>query len=497
MKTKWSYPFYRDLSPAQKKLIVRAKHKLVPQLEAVIQPQPAGILTEGLGANLPRIDQAGQNEAYPRNEAEWRKLEHHLDWLGLSWLRYWLFGEQVIPQPGAFHKDHEYLQRLIRLHQWAERRDARLILDFGVTPTWLRYKTDNPRSYRLSAPADLKRYLEDYALPLIRYVKRDLNLTQVRYLSLFNEPFCPDHQGFSFFVPKGVDVFEHYVSLFAHLRRRLDEGGFTPDELGLIGPNSHDLYVQPLTEMKKHGLDLLPHPAAVDEHCYRTRLDYLPVVAHIPTLKIGDMIETYLRPAVQSAAARGKPYFLTEYSTFPYGGITGDPQGPARHEAVLAEIEFVVRSLAAGVNGAMKWSFINSGRSDGLWQYIETVDGSCAPVPNVYYANAVLTRFTPRGGAIHPVALTGKRAGHVHGICVRKDNDATVLLINDHPAEQARVQFRRADLPAGKPLMARTTDTMQKFAACPVDDTGSILLNPMSVTALTTFNLTDAEAGLI
>jgi hypothetical protein len=492
----WSYPFSRDLSPAQKKLIVRSKHKLVPTLDAAIQPSPAGVLTEGLGANLPRIDQPGQDDAYPHNEAEWRKLEQHLDWLGISWLRYWLFGEQVIPRPGEFHADHDYLQRLIRLHQWAERRDARLILDFGVTPTWLRFKTDNARSYRLSAPADIGRYIEDYALPLVRYVLRELKLKQVRYLSVFNEPFCPDHSGFSFFVPKGVDVFAHYVELFARLRARLDEEGFSADELGLIGPNSHDLYVQPLAEMQKRGLDLLPHLAAVDEHCYRARLDYLPPVAHMPTLTIGDTIATYLRPAVQAATARGKPYFLTEYGTFYYGGITGDRQGPARHEAALTEVEFVIRSLVAGANGAMKWSFINGGGFDGLWQYIETADGSYAPVPNVYYAHAVLGRFTPRGGAIHPVTFTGRRPGHVHGICVRKNGDATVLLVNDHPAEQVRVQFARAELPA-KPLHARTTDAVRKFAACAVDDTGSILLNPMSVTALTTIAVADETAGIL
>jgi hypothetical protein len=492
----WSYPFSRDLSPAQKKLIVRAKHDLVPALEATIQPQPAGVLTEGLGANLPRIDQPGQNEAYPHDEAEWQKLERHLDWLGISWLRYWLFGEEVIPRPGEFHADHDHLQRLIRLHQWAARRDARLILDFGVTPTWLRFQTDNARSYRLSAPADLDRYIEDYALPLVRHVKRDLKLAQVRYLSVFNEPFCPDHQGFSFFVPKGVDVFAHYVELFARLRQRLDAEGFTSDELGLIGPNSHDLYLQPLAEMHKRGLDLLPHLAAVDEHAYRARLDYLPPVAHIPTLTIRDTIATYLRPAARAAAARGKPYFLTEYGAFYYGGITGDPRGPARHESVLTEAEFVIRSLAAGANGVMKWSFINSGASDGLWQYIETADRSYAPVPTVYYAHAVLTRFSPRGSEVHPIGLTGQRPGHVHGVCLRRGDDATVLLVNDHPAQQVRVQFRREEWPS-KPLHARTTDAMQKFAVCPVDDTGAILLNPMSLTAITSFALTDKETGIL
>jgi len=494
------YPFYKSLSRAQKKLIVRAKHKMVPVIEAGVQTHPAGMLTEGLGANLPRIDQPGQNEAYPHNEAEWQKLEHHLDWLGLSWLRYWLFGEEIIPRPGVFHPEHEYVQRLIRLHDWAKRRDAHLILDFGVTPTWLRFKAGDPRSYRLSAPYDLEQYVEAYALPLVKYVLRDLRLTQIKYLSLFNEPFCPDHNGFSFYVPKGVDVFAHYVSLFARMRRRLDEQGIASDELGLIGPNSHDLFVQPLSEMRKRGLDLLPHVAAVDEHCYRTRLDYLPAVHHIPTLTIGDMIATYLRPAVQAATARGKPYFLTEYSTFYYGGLTGDPQGPARHEAALTEIEFALRCLAAGASGVMKWSFINAGKFDGRWQYIETVDGSYAPAPHVYYAHAVFSRFTPRGGAIHPITFdAGKRRG-LHGIMVKKGGQATALVVNDQPAEQIRVRFQRADFPAGKNLTARTTDAIQKFAALPAEVTAdhvTILLNPMSVTAITTYDINDDEDAVL
>lgn len=492
------YPFSRGLSPAQKKLIVTARHKVVPRADVQVSREAAGVLGEGLGANLPRIDQPGQNEAYPHDELEWAKLERHLDWLGIAWLRYWLFGEEIIPRPGVFQPEHEYLRRLIRLHQWAERRDAHLILDFGVTPAWLRFQTENARSFRLSAPADIDTYVDAYAMPLVKHVMRDLGMRQIKYLSLFNEPFCPDHSGFSFYVPRGIDVFEHYARLFERMRRRLDEEGFT--ELGMIGPNSHDLFVQPMDEMEKRGLDLYPHIAAVDEHCYRTRLDYLPPTRHIPTLTIADTISTYLRPAIEKAAKRGKPYFLTEYGAFYYGGITGDPTGPARHDAAINEVEFVIRSLAAGVAGAMKWSFLNAGQCDGLWQYIETADRSYAPVPNVYFAHAVLTRFTPRGASIHPVAFRGKNTRYLHGVFLRHGEEATLLVVNDHPAEQADLHLGPDCFPAGKPLVARTTDATRKFAACPVDEIAggvTVLLNPMSVTAITTFALGDEEDGML
>lgn len=497
------YPFFKALSPAQKKLFVRPRHKQVHVAAGRIRSRAAGILTEGLGANLPRIDQPGQEQCYPQSEADWLKLEQHLNWLGLAWIRYWLFGDKVIPEPGTFHADHDYLQRLVRLHRWAEARDARLILDFGVTPEWLRFETDNARARRFSAPADIGRYIEDYALPLVRHVKRGLGLKQVRYLSVFNEPFCPDGPDprvFSFFVPRGIDVFAYYVELFARLRRRLDEEGIPESELALIGPNSHDLYLQPLAEMKKRRLDLLPHVGAVDEHCYRIRFDYLPPVRHIPTLTIGETIRRYLAPAVRTAQRAKKGYFLTEYSTFYYGGITGDPQGPARHEAVLTEIEFVIRSLAAGVNGAMKWAFLNSGQADGLWQYIQTMDGSYAPVPTVYFGNAVLTRFTPRGGAVHPVVFGGKAARHLHAVCVRSGGNATLLMVNDHPAEQVRVEFDRRQLPSGKPWTMRFTDSVARFRSGEADDDGRavrVLLNPLSVCALTTFRLDDDGPGLI
>lgn len=493
-----SYPFYLSLSPEKQAMIVRPEHKLPPEVVAEVSKKPVAVLTEGLGANLPRIDQPGQEQAYPQNEEDWQKLEHHLDWLGLSWIRYWLFGEKVIPEPGAFHPEHDYMQRLLRLHEWAEPRDAHLILDFGVTPTWLKFATDDARSFRLSAPNDIEQYVEAYALPLLKYILQERGLDQIKYLSLFNEPFCPDHNGFSFYVPEGIDVFEHYLKLFSLMRRRLDEEGFP--ELGMIGPNSHDLYLKPLEEMKRRGLDLYPYIAAVDEHCYRTRFDYLPPVRHMPTQTIGYTMEYYLKPSLRDAQAHGKPYFLTEYSTFYYGGITGDRKGSSRHDAVINEVELAVRSLAEGVNGAMKWSFINGGLFDGLWQYIETMDGSYKPVPAVYYANAVLTRFTPRGSAIHPITFRGHKTDCLHGIGLRQDDDVTVLLINDHPAEQAKISMAREVFGAGRKLTARITDEVRKYETMELEEGDSAvacLLHPMSITAITTLDIGDGENGAL
>jgi hypothetical protein len=492
------YPFQRGFPREKQALIVTRQHSIPKVVVGRIASQRSGRLIEGLGVNLPPAFQPGQEKVFPRNARDWRKLAVHLDWLGVNWIRYWLIGEAIIPRPGVFRPRHRYLDRLLRLHDWARKAKANLIVDYAIVPSWCRFPVPKSQDSVTSAPADIEQYVDAFALPLAKHIVCDLKLERVKYLCLFNEPFNPDYPGSTFYVPRGIDIFAHYVQLHACLRKRLDAEGISRDRLGLIGPNSHDLFVQPLEEFRKRKVDLIPHLAAVDEHCYRIRLDYLPPAEHIPTLTISETLSRYLKPALRHARRRQRPYFITEYSTFYYGGISGDPLGPARHEAFLTEAEFIIRSLAAGVAGGMKWSFLNSGQADGKWQYIETLDGSYQPIPNTYYGNAVLSRYLPRGGDIHPIHWQGSRRSFIHGLAARYPGGAcTILLVNDHPGETIEVSVgpvRRAA------WHAWTTDTIRKHErtnVCVQQDRLSLVLAPMSITALTTFPLGEQEPGLI
>ena len=491
--------FKTQFPPEKSKLIVLPEHSVSREVTGRILEDSSGILTEGLGANLPPAFQNGQEDAYPSSERDWNRLYGHMDWLGLNILRYWLIGEAVIPEPGTFRRDHVYIERLVRLHDWAARRNARLILDFGVVPSWLRFGTPASQPQETAAPSDPDAYIDRFAMPILRYLKRDLGLDRIRYLCLFNEPFNPDFTDYSFYTPDGIDPFVHYGRLYWKMRKRLDAEGFPAAEIGLIGPNSHDLFVQPLIEMEKRGIDWTGFLSAVDEHAYRMRLDSLPEAGHMPTLTIGETLSRYLAPAVAHAHRSGKPYLLTEYSCFYYGGITGDPDGPSRHESALTEAEFIVRAMAAGAGGGLKWSLINSGRNDGKWQYIETVDGSYEPVPAVYFVNAVLTRYLPRDGRIHPVRFEGAGAGFVHGTAFRYPGDWTVLLVNDHPAEKFALCLEEPRRRPGA-IHAWQTDPLRKHRRIPVE-TGHgrvrLELPAMSLTAVTSFTLEAGEDGLI
>jgi hypothetical protein len=243
----------------------------------------------------------------------------------------------------------------------------------------------------------------------------------------------------------------------------------------LIGPDSHDRYVHALEEFQRRGLDLISHVAMVDEHAYRMRLDYLPDAHHVPTVKMTELIESH-KPSIALARAADKPYVLTEYSCFYYS------DGATRHESVITEAEFVIRALAEGVNGALRYSLINSGEADGSWQCVNTADGSYAPSPNIYYGYAVLSRYAPRGGKLRRLERTPNP--HVHGVAIEYPrDDLTVLLVNDHPAERIAVEL--SQMPS-KPLAAWQTDAIHKHRAVTVESS-RVMLPPMSVTAVTSF----------
>ena len=486
--------FCASLPPERRRLVIEREHG-VPHTVVARLGEPMGVLTEGLGMNLPPSFQKNQDRAFPVTDHDWDRLATHLDWLGIKMLRYWLWGDVVLPQPGRLDREHVYVERLRRFDAWAQRRGARLILDLSGMPAWLRYPTpkSEPRVLAMyTGPRDLQAYVEHYALPVVRHVVNDRKLESVRYLCLFNEPFNIDVGMDTFYTPPGVDPFQRYVELHAELRRRLDAEGITRERLGLIGPNTFDLYLQPLQEMQRRGLDFVSQVAFVDEHAYRMRFDYLPEAHHIPTMTMTETIERYLRPAVRSAHAAGKPYVLTEYSCFYYIA----PDGPTRHESAITEAEFVIRALAEGVGGALRYSLINGGEADGRWQCVNTTDGSYTPVSNSYYAYAVLARYTPRGGKLHRVesTATGGRQAYVHSVAIEyPPQDRTVLVVNDHPGEN--IAFELADLPV-KPLVAWQTDATYKHQSVPLQE-GRVLLPPMSVTAITTFTTTPTDPARI
>ena len=71
------------------------------------------------------------------------------------------------------------------------------------------------------------------------------------------------------------------------------------------------------------------------------------------------------------SAARGKPLFLSELGTMIYGW-GGSRPGPSTWEAAIKDAELVVRALNLGVDGFNRWSFVNRGDLDGVWQMIQT-----------------------------------------------------------------------------------------------------------------------------
>jgi hypothetical protein len=134
------------------------------------------------------------------------------------------------------------------------------------------------------------------------------------------------------------------------------------------------------------------------------------------------------------AHGKGKPFFMTEIGTMHYGWDRGDAAGIARHDNVLLESEFILRGLDKGIDGALRWAWLNPGDQDGWWQLIETLDGSDKPLLNPFYGYSTLMRYIDRKARIlkTKVDYVGDAPQKVWATAVwNTDNSRSLYVIND------------------------------------------------------------------
>src|SRR5690348_12966353 len=104
-------------------MVLQPEHGVPYTVEASLG-EKGTMWSAGLGMNLPPLFQKNQELAYPQSDDDWERLFRHMNWLGLESLRYWLYGEAVLPARGVFLEDHLYLKRLQRFDAWAQQRGA-------------------------------------------------------------------------------------------------------------------------------------------------------------------------------------------------------------------------------------------------------------------------------------------------------------------------------------------------------------------------------------
>ena len=335
-----------------------------------------------------------------QNLPAWREIYRHADWLGLDFVRVELEQRMFEPEEGRFVWDSAEMQILYRILDWCERRHADVFLqcmwgnaDWNAFPQF----RGDPVKRVHSGPYSMDRFADGLAA-LMNHLLRTRHYTCIRWLCINNEPGFewswwqrPPNQPMS--LREGL----------AAVRRALDREGIS---LPLSGPDWTDL---PQLEPAKVDFDAFI--GAYDLHCYFAGFDWDPHGGY-PLATA----EQRLAEWRQWSEARGKPLFLSELGTMVYGW-GGTNAGPSRWEASIKDAELVVRGLNLGLDGFNRWSFVNRGDLDGVWQMIDTWDPqrkalrkSVTPRPNSYFVYGLICRLTAKHSS---VVATGRSGGQL------------------------------------------------------------------------------------
>jgi hypothetical protein len=393
----------------------------------------------------------------------WRLLLEELTSLKLGCIRFLLPPDGFITKRGTMDFDCVHFQRLERLNAWASANGATIVLDTMYVPRHLQAKAEGNEGPVVDnrAAANPRIFAESFAGPLLDYCLSERGWTQIRYYSPVNEPLY----GGVYHHPRG-DTHRSFAGLMASLRKELIERDLVPQRLSLLGPGSPSVQDWPIPDFHARGLDLDPLIDAFDQHEYSARFDDSPPNANIESIPMTELIERHLIPNVNYARAKNKPFLITELGHAYYGSRRGDARGPATHESFLLDAEFCVRAINAGVQGIMRWSFLNPGDIDGHWQLLNTADGSYSRQANTFYGYANLVRYARPHSDVLEVQTESSLYPwpHIYACALKKmpQGDVSLLVVNDHDSETVELTVKLSPLFKAKKLNVIRTDRILK-----------------------------------
>ena len=452
-------------------------------------------MAEGLGFNW---YSTYRPEVYPDpgDDRRWERIFAHADWLNMRFVRFGQDSSALSDKSGAFVPGHPSFAQLRRLSPWCAERGVNIVLDPFSIPAPFRYQPTAEMATVWGRPgiyspgvADIDGYVRRFVVPYVRHVVREMGCTAVKWFNHINEPL----RGGKCATPAGVDDHRRYVEVLAAIRQGLDEAGL--EGVGSMAPDTCETHHDwPVERMREIGCDADPFIRAYCMHTYRARFDWAAESANNATRPMSRLIDECMAPYCAYAHARGKPYLVTEHGMFHYGWSSGDPAGVARHDNALLEAELVVRSLACGVDGMLRWAWLNPGDVDGWWQLLDTVGGEDRPLTDPYYSYGTLMRFVEPRAAVLDVRTPSTTTGvnTVHPLAVHNPNGSrSLLVVNDHYSDCAAIKVVLPTAGAGV-LRKIVNDSVRKHQRCGETNVGAggvefrDVLTPMSLTVYTT-----------
>ena len=457
------------------------------------------------GANPPLTD-----------TASWNKIWHYADWMGLDFCRVLTSRKCFELQQGKYTFDNEEMKMLYHYLDYCESRGIDVFLqNLWNNVTWLSVPTagNDPVKILRSAPNDIEVYTEGL-MQLLNHLVNTKKYTCVKYVCIINEPF----ENWSWYIAKfDPDSFATPAPAYKLMQEKLHKSNL---DVKLSGPDVSVYYSSKIHPNKSSFFEYFD---AYDIHSYVTRPDwYADSTMTFEDGGKGELNKISLTE-IQYAAWKNhgkehgnKPFFISEMGSFMHG-FGEDTIGMSTYEAMLKDVESVIRYSNIGVDGFMRWSFLNRGNLDGKWQFVNSWNikenkflpaQQITPHTTPYYMWSMLTRFTPKHAKVMYTKVNG---GSISG-CQRvfaatyKNSTSTnysLIIINDSDSTFAtKVNVKGNNQQLFKYHLVKNTlgeNIVGEVSLRPTetDLSKEFEVPAKSIIVFTNYNLKEYDAGII
>lgn len=380
----------------------------------------------------------------------WQTIWNYADWLGFDFARLLTTRNMYEPEKGLNTYESASMKMLYNYLDYCQSRNVDVFLqNFANNVEWLAVPDAKGNSVRVlqSAPNNIELYTQGM-IDLLKYLVYEKGYSCIKYVCITNEPF----ENWSWYIGKfNPDTYESPVAAYKLMSEKLKTSGLP---VKLSGP---DVSIYSSSKIHPAKNDFFNSFDAYDIHSYVTRFDY--IVDSTMTFEDGGVGEVNRISATEKQysewknhgkANGNKPFFITEMGSF-FNGFGEDTNGMSTYPALLKDVESVLRYSNIGLDGFMRWSFLNRGNLDGQWQFVNTWDmkkNTFLPTENItpqnvpFYLWGMLSRFVPKYAKILKSSVDGgvidgyKRVFATAYMSPEKNN-ISIYILNDSEKEMS------------------------------------------------------------
>jgi hypothetical protein len=450
-----------------------------------------------------------------KDSVAWNKIFRYADWMAPDFCRVLISMHEYQAEKGKFTFDNYSMRVIYKYLDFCQSRNIDVFLQqMWNNVKWLAVKDAGSDPLRIlrSAPNNIEDYTESI-VKLLDYLINVKHYSCIKYICIVNEPFADWSWYIGSFSP---DKFASPEPAYALLKSKLLERNLP---VKLSGP---DVSVYYKSEIYPQNCDFFKYFDSYDVHSYVTRYDWYP--DSFMTFEDGNrgdldkisLTEKQYGQWKQYGKKNGnKPVFLSEMGTFMYG-FAEDTNGMSSYNAMLKDVESVIRYTNVGVDGFMRWSFLNRGNLDGQWQFVNTWDiknnrfltsENIVPQSVPFYTWGLLSRYVPKHAVIIRTNVSDAKEANVQRVFsafykAPGSNNWSLFIVNDGekeyqcklmqiPQNKSLIKIQVVPSLFGNKLNGEITLPESKFRS---DE--NLLLPSKSITLISTYNISSKGTGI-